>query len=308
MANEENKKKNGSVKISMAILLLVFLGLTAGGIFYWYKNIRGYETTDDAFISGNKVSLGADMLGRVIYLNAREGDKVQEGQLLVRLDDNDLQAQLKQAEANRELAGQNLNLANVSVKKAREDFERSRKQFEQKIIPQEQYDHARQALEMAQAQLAIAKAKQATAAANIDVVKSHISDTKIFAPVSGLIAKKWISKGDVVQPGQTIFTIYDPQDIWVEANFEETKIQNIRPNDAVDIAVDAFEDHVYKGHVEFIGAAAASQFSLIPPNNASGNFTKVTQRVPVNIVFDKKEEVLTALLPGMSVEVKIKVE
>jgi membrane fusion protein, multidrug efflux system len=308
VAQNETGKKSASMKTSMMVLLLIIVIAVVSGAVYWYKDIRGFESTDDAFISATRVSLGANMLGRVISLAVDEGDLVQSGQLLVQLDDSDLQAQLQQARANLDLAKQNSILASVNVKKAREDFERSTRQFSQHIIPQEQYDHARQALEIVQAQQAIARAKENSAVANISVVESHISNTQIFAPINGVIARKWVSRGDVVQPGQTIFTIYDPEDVWVEANFEETKIRNIHQKANVDILIDAYADNVFKGHVDFIGAAAASQFSLIPPNNASGNFTKVTQRVPVKIVFDQSEQSSVTLRPGMSVEVKIKVE
>jgi membrane fusion protein (multidrug efflux system) len=117
--------------------------------------------------------------------------------------------------------------------------------------------------------------------------------------------------GDVVQPGQPIFSIYDLQHLWVTANFEETKLASIRLNDPVEISVDAYPDSHFEGRVIQLGANTASQFSLIPPNNASGNFTKVTQRVPVKISIEDKESSShsrsSQLLPGMSVEVKVKV-
>ena len=307
-SKNDNGKKKGSVKLRLLILFLILIVLGAGAVGYWYKNIYGFESTDDAFIAGNRISLGAKMLGRISALNADEGDKVEKGQLLVALDDSDLQAQQIQAEANLNLVQQSIILAKVSLKKAKEDFDRSSNQFKDHIIPREQYDHARQALDFAQAQLAIEEAREKTAKAQIQIIRTQIQNTRIIAPVSGIVAKKWSSVGDVVQSGQTIFTIYDPLDVWVEANFEETKIKDIHKNDNVEILVDAYSGRPYKGHVDFIGAAAASQFSLIPPNNASGNFTKVTQRVPVKIVFEKNNFDGTAsLLPGMSVEVKVKV-
>lgn len=296
------------MKKPLTTLFLILLIVVAIAVTYWYTNIRGFESTDDAFITGNRVSVGAEMLGRVVTLTAEEGDKVVAGQLIVQLDDSDLQAQMHQAEASLNLAKQNLILARVNVKKALEDYNRSSRQFEQHIIPQEQFDHARQTLEINRAQQGIAEAKEHSAEASLQVVQSHINNSQIFAPISGVVAKKWVSVGDVVQPGQTIFTIYDPGDVWVQANFEETKIKYIHEKALVDILIDAYGDQVFKGHVEFIGAAAASQFSLIPPNNASGNFTKVTQRVPVKIIFDQADDSLVSFLPGMSVEVNIKVE
>ena len=114
-------------------------------------------------------------------------------------------------------------------------------------------------------------------------------------------------KGDVVQPGQPIFSVYDNTDLWVTANYEETKISRISLGDSVAISVDAFPDNQFYGKVIQLGTNTASQFSLIPPNNASGNFTKVTQRVPVKISIEQvNSSDKVTLLPGMSVEVDIK--
>jgi membrane fusion protein (multidrug efflux system) len=126
-----------------------------------------------------------------------------------------------------------------------------------------------------------------------------------------VVAKRWVLPGDIVQPGQPILTVYDLENLWVTANFEETKLSSIRLNDPAVISVDAYPDIKLEGKVILIGAAAASQFSLIPSNNASGNFTKVTQRVPIKISIEKplaanKYNRIT-LLPGMSVQVKIRI-
>jgi membrane fusion protein (multidrug efflux system) len=130
--------------------------------------------------------------------------------------------------------------------------------------------------------------------------------------VAGVIAKKWALPGDVIQPGQAIFTVYDKDQVWVTANFEETKLAAIHPGDPVEISIDAYDGQIFKGTVLMIGTAAAAEFSLIPPNNASGNFTKVTQRVPVKISINRPagntNEDPPALLPGLSVEVKVRVD
>lgn len=182
-------------------------------------------------------------------------------------------------------------------------------QFADKVITQEQYDHARQGLEMAEAQYKVALSQVGTSRAQLGVVETQLKNTHILAPISGVVAKKWVVPGDVVQPGQPIFTIYDLRNIWVTANLEETKLAAVRLNNPVRISVDAFPGREFKGKVLLIGAAAASEFSLIPPNNASGNFTKVTQRVPVRISIEgtdaRNNSSQLSLLPGMSVEVKI---
>ena len=187
---------------------------------------------------------------------------------------------------------------------------RSATQFRESIIPQEQYDHAKRALDLAQAQKKVALAQIDNSQAQLNVVRTQLLNTKIVAPMAGVLARKWVMPGDIVQPGQPIFTIYDLQNVWITAYFEETKLEVIHLNDPTEIDVDAYPGHKFEGKVVLIGAAAASQFSLIPPNNASGNFTKVTQRVPVKISIGNPRlqsgQSEFRLLPGMSVEVKIK--
>ena len=132
--------------------------------------------------------------------------------------------------------------------------------------------------------------------------------------MDGVVAKRWVLSGDVVSPGQPIFTIYDLKNIWVTADLEETKLAPIHIGDTVSISVDSYPDQKFSGQVFQIGSNTASQFSLIPPSNASGNFTKVTQRVPIKISIkpvvtnDQPDpDKSIKLLPGMSVEIKIKV-
>ena len=157
------------------------------------------------------------------------------------------------------------------------------------------------------AQLSISKSRINTVTAKLNVLTTELANTKIVAPMNGIVAKKWVLKGDVVQPGQPIFSVYDNVDLWVTANYEETKISRISLGDSVAISVDAFSDNQFYGKVIQLGTNTASQFSLIPPNNASGNFTKVTQRVPVKISIEQvNSSDKVTLLPGMSVEVDIK--
>jgi membrane fusion protein (multidrug efflux system) len=290
------------------ILLLIIIVIGGAIFFYWYFFLRGYISTDDAYIEGHRLTVSAKMLGRITQLAAIEGDTVQQGQLLVQLDSTDLHSRLTQAVANLDYAKQNTELAKVKVKQAQEDFKRASIQYKEKILTPEKYDHARQALEMAKAQQAIALSEIKRAQAAIEVTRSQIQNTQIYTPMNGVVAKKWVIVGDVVQPAQPIYTIYDYDDVWITANFEETKLSEIRMGAPVKISVDAYSDIQFSGKVINLPAAAASKFSLIPPNNASGNFTKVTQRVPIKIslnVPENQNDPPLLLLPGMSVTVKI---
>lgn len=294
------------------LLLLVFVLVVAAlGGAYWYFKLRGVVSTDDAYIDGNRATITTKVLGRIDTLGADEGDTVHTGQILIQLDTADLRAHLAEATAQLNLAQQNVGLAEVNEKRAEDDYNRAQVQLKGHAISQEQFDHARTALESAQAQHQIALAKVETARTALGVIDQQIADTRVAAPFNGVVAKRWLLPGDVVQPGQPVFTVYDTDSTWVTAVFEETKLRHLPIGTETDLSVDAYPDHHFRGHVVLIGAAAASQFSLIPPDNASGNFTKVTQRVPVRIAFDKGTRANEAadppihLLPGMSVVVTV---
>jgi membrane fusion protein (multidrug efflux system) len=268
-------------------------------------------STDDAFLDGDRVSVSAKMLGRIVELRADEGDTVRQGDLLIRLDDTDLRAERVQAEANLAYAEENAKLAVVEVQRAHDDFARARTQYQSKVIPQEQYDHARTAVDVAEAHQRIAQAQIRTARARLPVLDAQLANTHVEAPLAGVVARRWVLAGDVVQPGQPMLAIYGLGDLWITAHFEETKLRRLHPGDSVAVSVDAYPGRAFWGRILWIGAAASSQFSLIPPNNASGNFTKVTQRVPVRISLERPAanpgDPIT-LVPGMSVEVRIRAQ
>jgi membrane fusion protein, multidrug efflux system len=312
---EEKRHKTPGTKLHRkkrvfipAFLMLIIAVLV---VFYWYNYLRGYVGTDDAVIDSDAVTISSKILGRIVTLNADEGDSVKAGQLLVQIDDSDLKAQEAQARAALDYVKQNVPVARIALDRAKDDFDRASIQYNDHVITREQFDHARKAFEMAQAQQAVALSQVNASQAQLEVVETQLTNTKINAIASGIVARKWVVPGDIVQASQPIFTLFNLNDVWVTANFEETKLASIHLGDSVEISVDAFPDHKFAGRVELIGAAAASQFSLIPPNNASGNFTKVTQRVPVKIDFtnldNNRPTERLVLLPGMSVEVKIRV-
>jgi membrane fusion protein (multidrug efflux system) len=227
------------------------------------------------------------------------------GQVLSVLDTSDLKAQEKQFIAATINANESITLAKVNLEKAKDDFARAQSQYRDNIITKEQYDHSAKALDAAQAEYNISLTKPAMSKAQQEVVKAQLKNSTIYSPIDGVIARKWILEGDVVQQGQPIFTIFDMKNIWITAQFEETRLALVTMGAQVEISVDTYPDIKFSGKVIQIGSNTASQFSLIPPNNASGNFTKVTQRVPVKISIDKGNSNVN-LLPGMSVEVRVK--
>jgi membrane fusion protein (multidrug efflux system) len=289
--------------------LIVLTGLAVGG-WYWYAGQRDYVSTDDAFIDADRVSVSSKILGRIESLSVDEGDTVNPGQILVRLDPSDLLAQHAQGRASQTLAKENVNLARVTLEKAKQDYVRAKSQIQDKIITQEQFDHTEKSLDEAKAKYAISTAQVGMSGAQISVIDTQLQNTTIAAPMHGVVSKRWALPGDVVSPGQPIFTIYNVDSVWATANLEETKLAALKLNDRVEIGVDAYPGRVFQGRIRQIGSNTASQFALIPPNNASGNFTKVTQRVPVKILIEKDDPggiPRERLLPGMSVEIRVKV-
>ncbi len=298
-------------KKRMIIPLLLLLIAAAVGGYFWYINMQDFVSTDDAYVDANSVSISSKMLGRINYLGTDEGDTVKAGQVLVRLDDNDLKAQEAAAKAGLELAKNSIPLAQVNLSRAQDDYNRGLSQYKSGIITKEQYDHLQKALEAAKAELNIELTKIPEAKTRIGVIESQLANTTITAPMDGVVAKRWVLTGDVVQPGQPIFTIYDLKNIWITANLEETKLAHVKLGEPVEIDVDSYPNIKFYGKVFEIGNYTASEFSLIPPNNASGNFTKVTQRVPIKISIDDPENthnVQPVLRPGMSVEISVKVK
>lgn len=281
--------------IILAVLLLA--GLAFGT--YWFIDLAHYVSTDDAAIDGDRVNISAKMLGRIKDILVAEGDSVAAGQLLVMLDDADLRAQEAQAAASLNYARQNQVLANVNLDKTQDDFQRAKALFNSGAATKEQYVHAVKALDTANAQYAIAQAQVDTAQAQLGVIETQLLNTRISAPISGVIAKKSLMIGDVVQPGQAMFTINDLKSVWVTANFEETKIRRIEVGADVEISVDAHPKYPFRGKVVRIGAG------ILPPPFSIGEFTKTTQRIPVRIAFTTIPQSLL-LLPGMSAEVKVK--
>ena len=290
-------------RIIIPILLVLIIG--GGAWWYWNTNLRGYIFTDDAFIDADRLSISSKILGRITELAVDEGDTVKEGQVIVKLDASDLKAQLEQSKAALISAQENVKLADVNVDKANDDFKRAESQFKSNVITQEQYEHAQHALDAARAQYSIAVAQVGSAKAQEGVIQTQLQNVEIVAPMNGVVSKRWVLAGDVIQPGQPVFSISDLYHVWVTANFEETKLASMTIGTLVEITVDTYPDSIFHGKVIELGVNTAAQFSLIPPNNASGNYTKITQRVPVKISIENNNPSVN-LLPGMSVEVKMR--
>ena len=329
----KKEKKDWKIYIPLALVALIVI---VGGV-YWYKDYTSYIRTDDAVVASDNVTVSPKIMGRISKIYVEEGDSVNQGQLLAELDSIDLLAQKQQVialksqtQANKEQSQaklqydeKNIKILQIGLEKSKEDFDRAKTQYKGGVITKEQYDHMQKAQETAQAQLEAAKAQilvskttiksaeaSVTAAqAQIGVITTQLSNTRLYAPVKGLVAKRWLLPGDIAQPSQAIYTINNNNKFWILVFLEETKMGNLHNGQKALIALDTYPDVVFTGKIFSMGSTTASQFSLIPQNNASGNFTKVTQRVAIKISIDGTEsgQKLSSfnLLTGMSAVVKI---
>ena len=173
---------------------------------------------------------------------------------------------------------------------------------------------ARSKISAAEAQVTLGQANIATAEANIGQSEAamrqaelNLSYTKVTAPETGRVTRRVVEQGNYIQPGQSLLAIV-PKNMWVVANFKETQLKHMRPGQPTEVEVDAYPQFKFKGHVESIQAGSGARFSLFPPENATGNYIKVVQRVPVKIVIDDNANANVVLGPGMSVEPKVRVK
>jgi membrane fusion protein, multidrug efflux system len=297
MKTEERKRPVLIGRIVLAVLLAT--GITFGclWLFHWSR----FVGTDDAVIDGNHAAISSKMLGRIKRLVVNEHQKVAAGQLLVQLDDTDLRAQETQMTASVNLSRQSLELARINMARAANDLERVNIQFAVAAATKEDLDHSQKSAEAARAQYSIAQAQVGIAQSQLEVVRTQLQNTMITAPFEGVITKRSVMPGEVVQPGQAIFQLYDLSDIWVTANLEETKVGRIHEGQPVEVWVDAYPRRPLKGLVAQVAA------NIVPPPFTIGDFTKTTQRVPVKILLDQRPDSML-LLPGMSVEVKLRIK
>lgn len=292
--------KRKRIIITFSVLLIAVVGFG----WMWYMKKMSVIATDDAYVEAYKATISSKILGKIVKLAVDEGDTVHAGDTIVKLDDADLRAQLQKAEASLRYLTRNVEVQSVNQNRAIDDFTRVEKEFKSQIVSQEQFNHADNAKKLAEAHIDMASAQIATAQADLAIVKTQIANTVIIAPFTGVVAKRWVLSGDIISPGQAIFSMFDNKHSWVTAQYEETKLRIIRPGMAVRLTLDAYPGAIINGKVESIGRSTASEFSLIPASNAAGNFTKITQRVPVKISIVSVPSSVS-LLPGLSAYVNI---
>jgi len=271
--------------VIMAIAILAIVGIVFIARMLFHS--ATHQSTDDAFIDAHFVSVAPKVAGRVVAVHANDNELVQKGVALVEIDPRDFEVALAQAKAD---------LAKDKATQIQTDANEKRALdlFSKNVISAQDRD----------TNVATAKSGRANVQADDAAVKQadlNLGYTRIKAPIEGYITNKSVAAGDYVQVGQTLMALV-PTRVWVTANFKESQLRSIRPGQPVSISVDAYPGLNVQGHVDSIQAGSGAAFSLLPPENATGNYVKVVQRVPVKILLDTPPDPQHVLGPGMSVE------
>lgn len=312
----------------------VCAALTAG---YWALELRGWERTNDAFLEGHIVFLAPRVAGQVLEVRVEENQRVRRGDVLVRLDPSDYETRVARARADldaarngmvkvgaaADAASAQIAAERVNLQHAEQSFERARQLHASGILSPTQFDAAKAARDGALAQLDAAEERERAeraalgneaplrqAEAVLREAELALEHTVIRAPADGRIGKRSAEPGAIVAPGQPLIAFSEDSAVWVTANFKETQITAMHPGNPAEIRVDAYPDLRLRGRVESLSPATGAKYALLPPDNATGNFTKVVQRLPVRIAIDPFEsDGEPPLLPvGLSVNVRVHID
>ena len=335
-AKPANGKRKRALLVVAALVVLAGIGWLA----YYLLVARWHEQTDDAYAQGNIVNITPQTAGTVVAISVEDGMRVQAGQVLVQLDPNDAEVAYQQAVANLantvrqvrglyssvEAAQADIAARQVAVAQARADVARRSGLVATGAVSAEELAHARTQLQAAEAALSASRGQlsrnralvDATTVANQPQVQAAAAQLRqaylavqrsaIVSPIDGYVGERSVQLGQRVQPGAALMTVIPLHEVWVEANFKETQLHDMRLGQPVTLTADVYgDDVVYDGKLVSLGLGTGSAFSLLPAQNASGNWIKIVQRIPTRIALDSKQLAAHPLRLGMSMSVDVDV-
>jgi len=329
-----NGKRRRILLTIASVILVLALIWVALEIFIFSKR----EKTDDAYVTGNQVRISAQLSGTVVEVFVRNTSRVAAGQVLLTLDPTDSQQsveraaaalaqavrQVRQQQAQSSQFDSTIAARELELKRAEQDLAEREPLLAEQAVAGEEVRHARDAVSLARAQLAQAREQSRGARALVDdlpvaenpavlAARAAYKDawlslqrTRVVAPIAGFIALRSVQLGQRIAPGEPLMSIVPLQDVWIEANFKEGQLRHLRIGQAASITTDVYGGSVeFHGHVIGLSAGTGSAFSLLPPQNASGNWIKVVQRVPVKIALMPEELEKHPLRLGLSTTTSI---
>ena len=335
-SNNKSQQRKKGLSIFILLLLLIAIGSAA----YWFFFIKGFEETEDAYVSGNQVMVSAQVAGNISKINVDNMDPVQAGDVLLELDDTNAKLSFEQAKSNLANAVRQVSQLNYTVKQlksavraneitlaqAQGNLNRRVQLVKDGAIDKESFQHAKEAVELAKANLTTSQnqleANQAllldgplseqpqiqSAVSNFKQAWLNLERTKIRSPIKGYVARRNAQVGQAVSVGGALMAVVTTDQMWLDANFKETQLTHMRIGQPVKIHFDLYgKDKTFDGKVVGIEMGTGSAFSLLPTQNATGNWIKVVQRVPVRIQLDPQQLAENPLRIGLSATVKVNV-
>lgn len=334
-SNKSQQRKKG-LSIFILLLLLIAIGSAA----YWFFFVKGFEETEDAYVSGNQVMVSSQVSGNISKINVDNMDPVQAGDVLLELDDTNAKLSFEQAKSNLANAVRQISQLNYTVKQlksavraneitlaqAQGNLNRRVQLVKDGAIDKESFQHAKEAVELAKANLTTSQnqleANQAllldgplseqpqiqSAVSNLKQAWLNLERTKIRSPIKGYVARRNAQVGQAVSVGGALMAVVTTDQMWLDANFKETQLTHMRIGQPVEIHFDLYgKDKTFNGKVVGIEMGTGSAFSLLPTQNATGNWIKVVQRVPARIQLDPQQLAENPLRIGLSATVKVNV-
>jgi membrane fusion protein, multidrug efflux system len=329
---------NGKRRRILLLIAVIFIVVGALWAAYWVLVLEKREKTDDAYVNGNRVVISAQVSGTVIAVLADDTQLVNAGQILVRLDPTDAQTALsrsasalaqtvRQVRQQKATAGQfdsEIQTRKLELARAEIDLAKRQPLIAENAIAGEEVRHAQESVQMARAALTQAERQSQSAHALIDgtLVESNpavlqakdayrdawiaAQRNAVVAPVTGYVAERSVQLGQHIQAGEALMTVIPLHSLWVDANFKEVQLRNLRIGQKTQVRSDLYGgSFIFHGHVQGMSAGTGAAFSLLPPQNASGNWIKVVQRVPVRILIDDNDLIKSPLRVGLSATVTV---
>ncbi|RAU49817.1 multidrug export protein EmrA [Pseudocitrobacter sp. RIT415] len=335
---QQPANKKGTRKRALVLLTLLFVIIAVAYGIYWFLVLRHFEETDDAYVAGNQVQIMAQVSGSVTKVWADNTDFVQKGDVLVTLDQTDAQQafekaqtalastvrQMRQTMINSKQLQASIDVKKTALAQAQTDLNRRIPLGSANLIGREELQHARDAVASAQAQLDVAiqqyNANQAIilgtkledqptvkqAATEVRNAWLALQRTKIVSPMTGYVSRRQVQPGAQISPTTALMAVVPANNLWIDANFKETQLAHMRIGQPVTVISDIYGDDVeYHGKVVGLDMGTGSAFSLLPAQNATGNWIKVVQRLPVRVELDEKQLAEHPLRIGLSTLVKV---
>ena len=337
-APQQTANKKGKRKRALILLTLLFVIIAVAYGSYWFLVLRHYEETDDAYVAGNQVQIMSQVSGSVTKVWADNTDYIKQGDVLVTLDQTDAQQafekaqtqlassvrQMRQLMINNKQLQANIDIRKTTLAQAQTDLNRRIPLGNANLIGREELQHAKDAVTSAQAALDVAiqqyNANQAMilgtkledqptvrqAATEVRNAWLALQRTKIVSPMRGYVSRRSVQPGAQISPTTPLMAVVPASNLWVDANFKETQLAHMRIGQPVTVVSDIYGDDVkYTGKVVGLDMGTGSAFSLLPAQNATGNWIKVVQRLPVRIELDEKQLEQHPLRIGLSTLVKV---